>query len=131
MLDNHNHFINASSIFNLCDHFYACIYTRELGTPTRESEHNLFDSEKLQKHYCAPEGVRTWVTDVIESRVMMMIIVIQILIVLIVIIIIIVITIIIIIISSSSSNRRRKRRASAYISKRFINVMNNNISELL
>ena len=46
----------------------AYVYTRGLGTRTA-SQHNTFDSEKLKSCSCAPDGIRTLVTDVMESSV--------------------------------------------------------------
>ena len=53
-----------------CNHWILCvriyIYKRGLGTPTA-NQHNIFDSEKLSPNCsCAPDWVRTRVTDVIE-----------------------------------------------------------------
>ena len=40
------------------DHYYVCVCTLGLGTPTA-SQHNVFDSEKLTVFVCAPDGIRT------------------------------------------------------------------------
>ena len=45
------------------DHSYACAYTRGLGTQTAVS--TTFLTDKLTICSCAPDGVRTLVTDVI------------------------------------------------------------------
>ena len=39
----------------VCDHSYACIYTRGLGTPTA-SQHSIFDSEKHTFLLCPGRG---------------------------------------------------------------------------
>ena len=38
----------AESLRCVRDHSYACVYTRELGTPT-VSQHSIFDSEKVSQ----------------------------------------------------------------------------------
>ena len=54
----------AGSLTCICD--YSCVYayTLGLGTPTA-SQHNIFDSEKLTIFFCTPDGIWTWVTDVV------------------------------------------------------------------
>ena len=47
----------TGSLSCVCDHSYACAYTRGLCTPTT-SQH-IFDSEKLTDFSCAPGGLRT------------------------------------------------------------------------
>ena len=42
-------------IVNVRDYFYACVYTRWLGTLTA-SQHNSFDSEKLTDVSCVPDA---------------------------------------------------------------------------
>ena len=37
------------------DHFYACVYTRGLSTPT-VSQHNILDSEKLTRFFLVLSG---------------------------------------------------------------------------
>ena len=48
----------TGSVSCACHHSCACVYTRGLGTPTA-CQHNVFDSEKLQKKSSAPDGIRT------------------------------------------------------------------------
>ena len=46
----------TGSVKRVCDHSYACVYTRGCGHTDNEST----------QHFCAPDGVRTRVNDVVE-----------------------------------------------------------------
>ena len=49
----------TGSLTCICDHSYACVYTRGLGTPTM-SHNNIFDSEKLSQIFEHAHIVRTF-----------------------------------------------------------------------